>query len=255
MIYGYMHGKEQPNCTLRVKEGQVVAGHSIGIVVLNTHQPFVPGNVVNATTFRFPVLYEPLDDLESRKILSGDPSLLPSILRAAKRLEQQGVRAVVGGCGYFGYYQREVSSALDVPVFLSSLLQLPAILSALRKDKRVGILCADAGSLSEALLDGCGFHEISRIAIAGAEKLPEFGKMLLDTGEANSSVVEHELVGLARDLVRRNPDVAALLLECSDFPPYAWAIQNAVALTVYDYTTMINWIHEAVVRYPFTGYL
>ena len=67
--------------------------------------------------------------------------------------------------------------------------------------------------------------------------------------------IERELVGVAREVVSKNPDVGAFLLECTELPPYAWAIQKAVRLPVFDFTSLINWVYNAVVRRPFAGYV
>jgi hypothetical protein len=49
--------------------------------------------------------------------------------------------------------------------------------------------------------------------------------------------------------------VGAILLECSDMPPFAWAIQSAVQLPVFDFITMLNWIYYGVVQHPYQGFL
>jgi len=75
------------------------------------------------------------------------------------------------------------------------------------------------------------------------------------TGNYNASEMEHELVDIARQLVSDNLDIGALLLECANLPPFAWSIQRAVNLPIFDFVTMINWIYDAVVRRPFAGFM
>jgi hypothetical protein len=58
---------------------------------------------------------------------------------------------------------------------------------------------------------------------------------------------------LAGNIRREHPEVGAILLECSDLPPYAWAIQKASGLPVYDFITLINWVEQAVVQKPYYG--
>lgn len=71
----------------------------------------------------------------------------------------------------------------------------------------------------------------------------------------NSAKVRGEMVAAAKEMVAENPDIGAILLECSDMPPYAAAVQEAVNLPVYDFTTMIRWVESAVCRKPFYGYI
>ena len=85
--------------------------------------------------------------------------------------------------------------------------------------------------------------------------MPEFRNILQCTGHFNSYKIKQELVGLAKKFVSDNPDIGAILLECSDMPPYAWAIQNAVRLPVLDFISLINWVYNVVVRHPFSGFV
>jgi hypothetical protein len=38
-------------------------------------------------------------------------------------------------------------------------------------------------------------------------------------------------------------------------PPFSWAVQNATGLPVFDFITLINWIHSAVVQQPYHGFM
>ncbi|MCZ7663333.1 MAG: aspartate/glutamate racemase family protein [Thermoleophilia bacterium] len=244
--------QNQPDETIVVRRSRSIGGAAIGILVLDLWYPLIPGNVANASTFDFPVLYWVLQG-RGLEVLEAEPSLLEAVVAGGEELVRQGVRAIVGSCGYLGFYQREAADALEVPTFLSSLLQVPMILASLGPSKRLGILCATSRSLSPELLRACGVDDGSRLVIAGAEELPEFQNILRCTGSLNSCALERELGGLAVDLLSRHPDIGALLLECSDMPPYAWSIQRRLQVPVFDYTTMVNWVYRAVVQKPYTG--
>lgn len=73
-------------------------------------------------------------------------------------------------------------------------------------------------------------------------------KILQNAGHNNPAKFEQELVELAKQVVSKNPDVSAILPECTAFPTYAGAIQEAVRPPVFDFTTIINWVYSAVVR-------
>jgi Asp/Glu/hydantoin racemase len=64
-----------------------------------------------------------------------------------------------------------------------------------------------------------------------------------------------ELRETAVRLVRDNPDVGAILLECTNMPPYSAAIQEATGLPVFDVITLINYVHAALRPRPYAGYL
>ena len=254
MVYGYMSGSEQPDEVLIPNERRI-AGNAIGILLLDVLCPMLPGDVANASTFNFPVCYKILEGVTAERVFRADPSVLAEVINGGKELEKQGIRAIVADCGFFGNYQREVAAALDIPVFLSSLLQIPLISRALKPSQKVGVICADSTSLKPGLLSACGVDDPSAIVVAGAQDLPESKNIGLCTGQYNSAKIEQELVSLASKLVKDNPDIGAILLECSDMPPYSWSIQKSVNLPVFDFITMINWIHDAAVRRPFAGFM
>ena len=255
MTYAYLPGSGQVDAQYQVLPTQKATGHAIGIIELDCAIPFVPGNVSNASTFKFPVMYKVIKGATIPRMLSADPSLLEDIVAVGKELEEQGVRAVVGNCGYFGHFQKEVAKRLTVPTFLSSVLQAPIIIRSLKPDQKLGIVCGSAPHLTPSLLTQCGVEDLSRVAIIGGENCSEFQNIGQVTGHLNSYKIEQEIVGLAKRLVGDNPDIGAILLECTDLPPYAWAIQNAVRLPVFHYITMMNWIYDAVVSRPFTGFM
>ncbi|MBI3979804.1 MAG: aspartate/glutamate racemase family protein [Chloroflexi bacterium] len=244
-----------PVLTQRV--GQNMAGHPIGILLLETHAVLLPGNVANATTFNFPVLYKVVPGVEAdRLIVRADESLLEPLIEAGRELVREGVRAISSGCGYFGYFQRQMAEALEVPVFMSSLLQVPLIARSLLPKQSVGIICANGKYMRERTLRSCGVDESVPLVIAGLEDQPTFfTNFLLNQGKADIEVMAQEVVGVAGRMVEQHPEVGAILLECSDLPPYAAEIQAVTGRPVFDFVTMINWMYSAVVRRPYTGYM
>ena len=255
MTYAYMNHSDQPHGTITMPEGQAIAGSAIGILVLDLWYPLMPGNVANASTFNYPVMYKVMHGTTIPMIHSADPALLDHIIKGGQELIRQGARAIVGACGYFANYQEEVARELNVPVFLSSMLQVPMIERALRPDQRVGIICAKESALKESTLAACGITDRTRITVVGAQDIPDFKGVLECTGEFDSQKLEQDLVALADSFVEESPDIGALLLECSDMPPYARAIQNRVKLPVFDFITMIDWIQHSVVRNGFRGFI
>ncbi len=132
MTYAYLPGPNQFDAEISSSKGQHVAGNAVGILVLPVWYPLFPGNVANANTYNFPVLYKVLERASVERTLGADPALLDEVIEGGRALEQQGVRAIVAACGYFGNYQQEAAAALNVPTFLSSLLQIPLISRALK---------------------------------------------------------------------------------------------------------------------------
>lgn len=239
----------------RTRPGAESYGHPIGILLIDCRTPFVPGDVGNATTYRFPVLYHTVPGVTlERLILQGDESLAGAVVAAARHLEARGARGIASDCGFMIRFQRQVAEAVRVPVFLSALLQIPWLAAALGPGRAIGVLTAHGGRLTPELLALAGVAPEHRLHIAGMEHHPAFrGPMLDETPLLDTDAVEAEIVAEAEALVARHPEIGALVLECSNMPPYAHAIQAATGLPVFDFTTMIDYFHAGQTRTPFAG--
>jgi hypothetical protein len=240
----------------RARPGQASSGEVIGILLLDTSVPFIPGDVANATTYGFPVRFRKIEGFSVARAIGKDPGIYDALLAAARDLVGQGVRAVTGDCGFMAFHQQHLAEDLPVPVFLSSLLQIPFILSILGGKKKVGVITADSRSLDAALLAAIGLNDTSRIVIDGLETRKAFHHFAIEeSGTLDPAEVGAEVVGAGRQLVAEDDSIGALLLECSLLPPYAAAVQEAVDLPVFDYITMINFVFSAMVRRPYDGFI
>ena len=240
----------------RTRKGKVSSGEAIGILLLDTSVPFIPGDVANATTYPFPVRFRKVEGFTVARAIGKDPTIYDELRNAAQELVDQGVRAVTGDCGFMALHQKRLALDLEVPVFLSSLLQIPFMLSILGEGSKVGVLTADGRSLDETLLSAVGVTDVDRLVVEGLEKQPHFHRFAIqETGTLDTEKVTAEVVGACRHLMARDETIKALLLECSLLPPYAAALQAAVQVPVFDYITMINFVFSAVVKQPYEGFI
>jgi len=232
-------------------------GESVGILILDAAYPCVPGNVGNAGTFNFPVRYKVVKNASIDRLLNQrDPALLQPFIDAARQLQAEGVKAITGACGFMALFQRQVADSVDIPVFLSSLLQVRFIHPMLPKGRKIGVISANSSVLTPEHFAGVGISPDIPLVLAGMENQTEFrDAILLEKGSLDSDQIQREVVEVAVLMVQRNPDVGAIILECSDLPPYAAAIQAAVNRPVFDFITMINYVHSALVRSPFQGFM
>ena len=60
------------------------------------------------------------------------------------------------------------------------------------------------------------------------------------------ALAEEDVVGAGKALVAQHPEVGAIVLECTNMPPYAAALQAAVGLPIYDIYSMITWFHAGL---------
>ena len=231
------------------------AGETIGIIVLECDYPFIPGNVANATTFNFPVRYAAVDGVNNHHLIyQRDPSLLTPFIQAAQKLEAEGVRAITGACGFMALFQEKIAASVSVPTFLSSLMQIPFIHHITRK--RIGIISADKSQLTQEHFIQSGVDSQIPITIGGMENNDAFRKAIFfSDGTLDNDAIQEGVIAVAQTLQAKHDDLGAILLECSDLPPYAHAIQAATGLPIFDFITMINYVHETLVRRPFHGFM
>lgn len=229
------------------------SGEAIGIITVDLAYPKLPGNVANATTFPFPVRYHKVE-FAIERLFAGDPTLVDVVVGAARELERLGCRAIVGACGFFAHFQQQVAAAVNVPVFLSSLAQVPTVRLCLKPQQRIAVLAADAPSITPKLLAGVG-AQLDDLVVCNVGDLESFAPIRWDGTTLDNGALTADLQRLAQEVVSAHPEVGAFLLECSDLPPYAADIQAVTGLPVFDFITLIKWVHTAVVQQPYYGWL
>ena len=240
----------------RVTEKRLNYGQAIGILLPEAQVPHVPGDVGNASTYSFPVRYQKVKGLTVKQLFDHDETKLDLLLEAAEELVREGVKAVTGGCGFMALFQKEIASRLEVPVFLSSLMQVPFISRIIGGSEKVGILTANSQSLDKSLLEEVGIDCSVPVYIKGMEDKDNwYRSVIVEEGILDASEMERELVSAAKEMIQEEPKVKAILLECTCMPPYAAAVQEAINLPVFDYVTMINYVFLSVVRQRFHGFV
>jgi Asp/Glu/hydantoin racemase len=237
----------------------IVGGHpnygfAVGIIMLETKFPRIPGDIGNATTFSFPVLYRIVRGASGRRVvIDRDPSLLEPFIEAGQELRREGVKMIATSCGFLAMFHRELCQALDVPVFTSSLVQIPLVYSV-TGCRRVGVLTANAGSLTDLHFESVGASGIP-LAVEGVEKDYLWTVFRDDLEELDVDRAEKDVVKAAKRLVSKHSDIGGIVLECTNLPPFARSVQQAVGLPVFDIVTLINMGYEAVSRRDYNGVL
>ena len=209
--FGFLSPSEKPQW-IHMTKGQNVAGYSVGILYLdNVWYPLVPGNVVNACTYDFPVRMKAVPNLDTPRLHSGDPQLVQEIINAAKELEKEGVRAISSACGFFGHFHKQVADAMDIPVCLSSLVQVPWIRTTLKQNQKIGVLTANASALTTDLLKSCYIDNPDLLVIRDLRNEPHFSAIMEDRGSFDNTEVRKEVVNAAMELVEK---IRILVLFC-----------------------------------------
>lgn len=227
-------------------------GQDLGILMLDTRFPRIPGDIGNAKSFPFPVRYKRVEGASPKRVVEeGDPRLLEPFIAAARELEAEGVRAITTSCGFLALFQRELAAAVQVPLFSSSLLQIPLLYEIFGRKGKAGVLTARAASLSEKHFLNCGVQGIP-LAVAGMDEKPEFTRVFLEKSEPGSlpeldtDKAEEELRAAASALAEREPELRFIVLECTNMPPFRKAIQEACGKPVFDIISLAGFMHSGL---------
>jgi hypothetical protein len=228
---------------MRVQGGTNLYGFSIGILMLDTRFPRIPGDMGNAGTFDFPVRYHRVTGASpDRVVRQGQRELLPTFIEGARFLEREGVRAVTTNCGFLAKFQPEMAAAVSIPVFTSSLLLVPLVQRMLPPGRAVGVLTVNAPSLNREHLAGAGISPDTPLVVAGLETEKEFTRVLLDDLlSLDVETARQEHLTVARRMVAQHPEIGAIVLECTNMPPYAKAVARATRRPVHH---IISLLHE-----------
>ncbi|MBV8652030.1 MAG: aspartate/glutamate racemase family protein [Alphaproteobacteria bacterium] len=239
----------------RTRRGARNYGQAIGILQLDCSLPFIPGDVDNAGTYRYPVLYKVVPGLSTAACLRGAPELAEAAVACARELEIQGVRAISSDCGFMLQFQEAVREAVRIPVMMSSMLQLPLIASGLSAKRPIAVITADSSNLTPQFLARNGITVANKVIIRGLQTEPEFKSAVLDEkGSIDAALVEREVVDAVQQIREEHRDLGAVLFECSMLPPYASAVQEATGLPVFDFVTMIDYLYAGTHQRRYDGF-
>jgi len=240
-------------------------GMGLGIMLADDVYPGFPGDVRNASAFPFPIQYEIVEGVNLNALVWNEdksPCLEP-IKRAAKKLERMGCRAIAAECGYFAYFQREIAGYVNVPVFMSSLIQVPLAQQIVGSNRVVGILAALKKQLTETHLKAVGIQLGSNYVIAGAEDdglCPEFDHLWVESLRTNPpgayyEKTEKEFIKVAVDFYHAYPKMGAMLLECTGMQPFARALQREIDIPIFSWGTLLEYAYSVAVHRDYYGHV
>ena len=227
--------------------GKAIYGAPLGILMLDARFPRIRGDMGNARTWPFPVLYRVVRGATpERVVLDGASGLLEPFVEAARELVELGAEAITTNCGFLSLFQQELAAAVNVPVATSSLMQVPWVQATLPPGRRVGVLTICRSTLTQAHLASAGAP--ADTPLAGTEAGREFFRVLIkaEKHDLDVAAAEQDILDAGKSLVHAQPDVGAIVLECTNMPPYAAALQEALGVPIYDIYSMIRWFHAGL---------
>ncbi len=226
---------------LRWESGHVPAG------LMQLEQ--MPGNSTNPRSYPFPVKLVEVKGANVETVITHpSQTLLQDMIRISRELvERDGIRAISTSCGFNAVFQEQLSAALPIPVFSSALLQVPFVQQIIGADRTVAVITANRQALSETHLRACGITHDMHVQVFGLEDAVEWKKIFDQPDQPfDIDTVGREIEGVAVSAVESNPNIGAIVLECTDLPPYAARIRQATGLPVFDFSSMMGLVSTAL---------
>jgi aspartate/glutamate racemase len=219
---------------------------TLGVIMLNTHFPRIIGDIGNPDSFDFPVIYECVTSAEVGKIVTSEgisSDIKKDIFEKIKSLENQSVDLIVTTCGFLGEMQNELKSFTNIPILTSSLLTIPFARTFLNKETdKIGILTFDATKLNETHFGG---HYGDDIVIGDIPKNGElFNTIKHDRLTLDYEKSKEEVIGSILSLLKKEPDIKIIVLECTNLSPYIEEIKSITQLPTFDIIQAINWFKD-----------
>ncbi|VUC35934.1 unnamed protein product [Clonostachys rosea] len=232
----------------------IPANPPLGFIATDIHFPRPPGDPFHEQTWPFPLIREQARGSTESDIVTGtkyDDAFIERFVEAGKKLADRGCIGIITSCGFLAMAQNELSARIPIPISTSSLLQLPSLLAILPSNKSIGILTYDDARLGPLHLSQLGIDTTKRaIPIRGAPANGHLRRLITEGGPYIHHEIEDELVDVAKRLIAEceesGTEIAGLLLECTQMPPFAEAIQKATGVPVYDVYTMGMWFYSGL---------
>jgi hypothetical protein len=209
----------------------------LGLLMLDTRFPRPHGDVGHPGTFGFPVRRRVVAGAAPGRVVRGDAQdceLLAHFVAAGCALVQQGAVAISTSCGFLARWQRELQAALPVPVWTSALLKLQEL-----SPLRCGVITIEASSLTADHFLAVGADPATPVE-GITPGSPLHRTLMEDRPDLDEADARAQVLAAGRRLLARKPGMQALVLECTNLPPYAAALRQATGLPVHDIVSLLH---------------
>jgi Asp/Glu/hydantoin racemase len=207
----------------------------LAILMLQTRFPRPLGDVGNPASFAFAVRHVVVEGAVPARVVRGqDAAVIEPFIAAALEQAAAGATAISTSCGFLARWQQELQAALPVPVWSSALLKLAELAG-----QRCGVVTIEAASLTARHFEAAGADPATPVeGITPGSRLHQ--TLLEDLPTLDEADAEQQVLAAGQRLLRRHPDVQTLVLECTNLPPYAAALQRATGRPVHHIVSLLH---------------
>lgn len=237
-----------------ISGGRTCYGANIGILMMKTKFPRIPGDPGNAATFPFPVSYRVVPDLfpAGRVPADAEELLLREFSEAARELEAEGCGAVTTVCGFLAGFQKELAEAVRIPVFTSPLSLVPWIATLIGSDRSIGIFSDNAAMMNEELFGRLGWSSRQYpVTVSALPQDSEFHRMVIeDRRSGDIDLIREEVLAMTGEHMKAHPDTGAIILECANYAAFQREIAGKAGVPVYSINQLIFMMHDSLETEP-----
>ena len=232
--------------------GKTVYGARVGILMLDTKWPRPPGDTGNALTWPFPVLYKVVPGGERA---GGDPragqGLGPAFLEAAEELVKDGADGITSTGGFPRDFQKQLAAHVKVPV-ASSVADADPLVEPAAAAGQAWACCRWGDRITPDHWDAVGAaHDTP---VMGTEGGREFTRVMLgDTVDMDYEAAELDILEAGEKLLKKYPDVGAIVCENHNMAPYAAALNARLGIPIYTVYTFVCWFQAGLQPHLLTG--
>lgn len=207
----------------------------LGVLMLDTRFPRPPGDVGHPASFAMPVRHRVVAGASPQRVVrEADAALIAPFIETARALVAEGAAAITTSCGFLARWQHALQAALPVPVWSSSLLALPGL-----RAQWPGIVTVDAAALGADVLGAA--DAAADTPVQGLDPASPLVRTLLqDRPELDGPAARQTTVEAAQALCRHAPQIGAIVLECTNLPPYAEAVRVATGRPVHHLLSLVH---------------
>ena len=227
---------------MKVYGGTTNYGQLVGILMIDSTIPRVPGDPGHAETFPFPVRYGMIRGFPFQDLVDIKKDNLDLVIKAAVELEKEGVSFIAADCGLFSPFQQDIAKALNVPFLGSSLNLIPFIAGFLPEWQKIGMITGDSRLLKAEHLKAAG-ADPNRLIIRGMESSGEFQKVVINRGqELDVERMRKEVLDVVKGI--SGTSIGAVVLECTNLVTFRADIQCLLRVPVFDAVSLIEFFAE-----------
>lgn len=216
---------------------------ALGILMLEGKMADVPGCMACADTFGYPVIRHVVRGSRTPRSQAEAEAMLPNYIRAAQELQELGATAITANCGLIALLQDQLAAAVRVPVLTSSLLLAPAVWK-LTGGRPLGVLTFFTSAVGERNFRASGWSSREIPVVLGGVGECRSWLTFLETKEVDETLRERlraDLLMTVRDMLRREPEIGAIVCECTMLPAVLDSVRADVPVPVFDILTALDW--------------